>query len=122
MTWISIGVLWVGYTVLTYGWSQIRGCNAGLFSLIIPGKFTGCNPDRGGGSGGGHNSPTIVGTETAPGSIIGNQFPQFGYSGSYPAASQFSTGVTGSSPVSLGNGRTTPAKGLPGGPGNGVSP
>lgn len=45
MTWISMGVLWAGYTVLVFGWSQVRGCNAGLFSLVIPGKFTGCNPD-----------------------------------------------------------------------------
>lgn len=57
MVGLGIGVFFVGYSVLAYGWSQLRGCNAGFFDLIWPGRFTGCNPDTGGGSGGGTTVP-----------------------------------------------------------------
>ena len=41
MTPIGIGVLWLGYSVLVYGWSQLRGANVGLFTLMWPGKYEG---------------------------------------------------------------------------------
>ncbi len=41
MTPIGIGVLWLGYSVLVYGWSQLRGANVGLFTLMWPGKYNG---------------------------------------------------------------------------------
>ncbi len=41
MTPIGIGVLWLGYSVLAYGWSQLRGANVGLFTLMWPGKYDG---------------------------------------------------------------------------------
>lgn len=47
MAGLGFGLFFVGYSLLAYGWSQVRGCNAGLFSLIVPGRFKGCNPDSG---------------------------------------------------------------------------
>ncbi len=38
-------VLWGGYTFVTYGWSQVRGCNSGLRDLAWPDRYTGCHPD-----------------------------------------------------------------------------
>ena len=47
MIGLGFGVFFVGYTLLTYGFSQLRGCNAGFISLVYPGPkgFQGCNPD-----------------------------------------------------------------------------
>ena len=47
MVGLGFGLLLGGYTLLAYGWSQVRGCNAGLAGLIWPGAFKGCNPDSG---------------------------------------------------------------------------
>jgi hypothetical protein len=41
-------VLYIGYGNLVYGWSQVTGCNAGYFDVVLPGKWTGCNPDQAG--------------------------------------------------------------------------
>ena len=47
MIGLGFGVFFVGYTLLTYGWSQLRGCNASFISLAWPSPngFQGCNPD-----------------------------------------------------------------------------
>jgi hypothetical protein len=46
---VATGVMWVGYTVLSYSLSQIRGCNAGFLAMAWPGKTPPkCNPDSGG--------------------------------------------------------------------------
>lgn len=51
MFFIAGGVAWVGYWLLAYGLSQVRGCNAGFFkmgfSFATPPP---CNKDSGGGS------------------------------------------------------------------------
>lgn len=37
------GVAWAGYTLVTYGQHQLRGCvNVGLVDLVVPGRYNGC--------------------------------------------------------------------------------
>ena len=47
MIGLGFGVFFAGYTLLAYGWSQLRGCNASFISLAWPSPngFPGCNPD-----------------------------------------------------------------------------
>jgi hypothetical protein len=56
---VAGGVAWVGYWLLAYGLSQVRGCNAGFFKMGF--SFSTpppCSPDTGGG-GGGSNVVTV---------------------------------------------------------------
>lgn len=46
---IAGGVTFLGYWLFCYGLSQVRGCNAGMIALVWPGRFSGCDPDTGGG-------------------------------------------------------------------------
>lgn len=44
-------VVWLGYAVFAFGWSQVRHCNAGFFAMLNPfGAQPGCNPDQPGGT------------------------------------------------------------------------
>ena len=45
MVGLGFGLGFGGYLLLTYGWSQLRGCNASFVSLAWPNSFNGCNPD-----------------------------------------------------------------------------
>ena len=45
MVAVSGGLIFAGYQLLVYGWSQVNGANAGFFDLLWPGRFTGANPD-----------------------------------------------------------------------------
>ena len=45
MVAVSGGLIFLGYQLLTYGWSQVRGDNAGFFDLLWPGRYKGPNPD-----------------------------------------------------------------------------
>ena len=47
MVGLGFGVFFGGYLLLSYGWSQLRGCNASFISLAWPSPngFQGCNPD-----------------------------------------------------------------------------
>ena len=45
MIGLGFGVFFAGYTLLAYGFSQLRGCNAGFIDLVIPGRYSTCNPD-----------------------------------------------------------------------------
>lgn len=45
MVGIGFGLFFAGYTLLSYGWSQLRGCNTGLIGVVWPGKYNGCVPD-----------------------------------------------------------------------------
>jgi hypothetical protein len=40
-------VVWLGYAVFAFGWSQVRGCNAGFLAMIDPFAATQpkCAPD-----------------------------------------------------------------------------
>ena len=95
MVGLAGAIVFVGYTLLAFGNSQIHGSNAGLFDITWPGRFSGANSDSGSGSGNGGAN---------------NQFPSKGH----PQGPN--------TRVKIGNGRTTPSKNLPGGQGNGVSP
>lgn len=44
---VTFGLVWVGYWFLAYGVATVRGCNVKLTEIAFPGKFTGCNPDKG---------------------------------------------------------------------------
>lgn len=60
MVGLAGSIVFIGYTLMAYGWSQIRGSNAGLFDITWPGRFKGANPDTAAASsgGGGGNSAT----------------------------------------------------------------
>jgi len=36
---VSGALVFAGYQLLAYGWSQIRGSNAGFFEILWPGRF-----------------------------------------------------------------------------------
>lgn len=40
-------VVWLGYATFAFGWSQVRGCNAGFLAMINPFAATApvCAPD-----------------------------------------------------------------------------
>jgi len=42
---VSGGLIFLGYQLLVYGYSQVRGDNAGFFDLLWPGRYNGPNPD-----------------------------------------------------------------------------
>jgi len=67
MVGIGLFVGWLGYSVLTFGWTQVQGCNAGFVDLIWPGRWKGCNPDAAPGTPAGQVSAAL-GTQTATGS------------------------------------------------------
>jgi hypothetical protein len=39
MTLIGLGVVWFGYSLAYYGYSQVTGGNWGFWDLTIPGKY-----------------------------------------------------------------------------------
>ena len=45
MVAVSGGLLFAGYQLLVYGWSQVNGANAGFFDILWPGRYTGNTPD-----------------------------------------------------------------------------
>lgn len=93
MIGLGFGLLGASYWLATYGWSQVRGCNAGFVSLGWPGSFKGCNPDAGS-----TPAPTPSPTTTA------------------------SKAPSGNTMIPIGGGRSVPAKDIPGGKGSEVSP
>ena len=91
---LSFAIAWVGYTLLAYGVATVRGCNVTFKAIAWPGEWA---------SSGGCNPDASI----QPGGAGSNQF---------------TPGTKPTTQVPLGNGKTTPASNLPGGPGNGVSP
>lgn len=81
MIGLGFGLFFGGYWLLTYGFSQVRGCNAGFFSLAWPGSFQGCNGDAAGSPGGTsfNNNNTSGGLATPNGGV-----PKKGSAGSPP--------------------------------------
>lgn len=37
---LAMGIAWVGYTLIWFGWESIRGSNLGLADLAIPGHLS----------------------------------------------------------------------------------
>jgi hypothetical protein len=64
MVGLGFALFFGGYSLLAYGFGQLRGCNAGLIGIVWPGSFAGCNPDPPGSGGGG-------GTIVSPGAQSG---------------------------------------------------
>ena len=62
MIGLGFVVLFGGYAVMTYGWSQLRGSNASFVSLVWPGSFKGASADTGGAS----SSSSTTSPATAP--------------------------------------------------------
>lgn len=58
MVAVSGGLIFIGYQLMAYGWSQVNGSNAGFFDLLWPGRFTGNSPDSSGGSSAGSKTST----------------------------------------------------------------
>ena len=53
---VSGALVFAGYQLLVYGWSQVNGANAGFFDILWPGRYTGNTPDS-----------SAVATETSTG-------------------------------------------------------
>ena len=51
MVAVSGVLILAGYQLVTYGWSQIRGENAGFFDILWPGRYKGNRPDVSGSGG-----------------------------------------------------------------------
>lgn len=71
MVAVSGALMFIGYQLVAYGWSQLKGGNAGFFDILWPGKYKGMNAD---------NSPqfsyTPTGlTDVAQGGTIGTTGP-----------------------------------------------
>ena len=81
MVAISGLLIFAGYQLATYGWSQVRGSNAGFFDILWPGRFAGLNPDK---------------SATAPPTAPSTQ-PSQGSAGSKGGATGTGTGAIGSS-------------------------
>lgn len=45
MVAVSGGLLFAGYQLLCYGWSQVNGGNAGFFDILWPGRYKVVAPD-----------------------------------------------------------------------------
>lgn len=45
MVAVSGALIFIGYQLTVYGWSQIRGQNAGFFDILWPGRYNGNTPD-----------------------------------------------------------------------------
>ena len=74
MPLLGFGIVFVGYSLVYYGVTQIRGGNWGLFDLMIPGKFDSSIPTDSGGTGGqgnGYNPGSVGGPPAAPGTAGG---------------------------------------------------
>ncbi len=68
MVGLGFGVLFSGYVLLTYGWSQIRGSNATMVQLVWPGSFQNvAKPDSG--TPDSSSNQSITGTATVPGTV-----------------------------------------------------
>ncbi len=49
MVAVSGGLIFIGYQLMVYGLSQVRGDNAGFFDILWPGRYKGPSPDAFGG-------------------------------------------------------------------------
>ena len=45
MVAVSGALIFIGYQLTVYGWSQIRGENAGFFDILWPGRYKGSTAD-----------------------------------------------------------------------------
>ena len=59
--------MFLGYQLMTYGFSQVRGSNAGFFDILWPGRYKGAFPD--GGSTSTTGQPIKIGGAAVPGTI-----------------------------------------------------
>lgn len=90
MVGVGFLVLFAGYSLLTYGWSQIQGSNTGLIGIVWPGAFNGSDDDPPADIGTGKQSGITVG----PGGITwhglggGKQIVGPGGARDYPSGSQ----------------------------------
>lgn len=46
MLGVGFATIFAGYWLLAYGFSQVRGCNAGFFEIVWPGSYGGCKGDQ----------------------------------------------------------------------------
>jgi hypothetical protein len=65
------GLLFMGYQLVCYGWSQVRGQNAGFFDLLWQGRLTGGLPPADAGSSASSSSQPSQGSAGSPGGATG---------------------------------------------------
>ena len=85
---VSGGLIFIGYQLLVYGASQVRGDNAGFFDILWPGRYKGAFPDSSGT--GAANTNTGSGTDYMP--PLSSQAPA-GAGSTIPTRGQSSTGI-----------------------------
>lgn len=72
MVAVSGALIFSGYQLSVYGWSQVNGANAGFFDILWPGRYTGNKPDSGAGI---LDIPGLGLNDTAAGGTIGKATP-----------------------------------------------
>jgi hypothetical protein len=65
---VSGGLMFIGYQLMVYGFSQVRGQNAGFFDILWPGRYKGNTPDK---SAADTYSPSTGLNNTAAGGTVG---------------------------------------------------
>jgi len=66
MVAVSGALIFAGYQMLVYGWSQVTGSNAGFFQILWPGRYTNvAAPDGKGSSVGSTSGSTALGSSPA---------------------------------------------------------
>ena len=75
MVAVSGGLIFLGYQLLTYGWSQVRGANAGFFDILWPGRYKVVAPDA---ASVGTYTPGVGLNNTAQGGTVGLPRPSAG--------------------------------------------
>jgi hypothetical protein len=78
MVAVSGGLIFAGYQLLVYGWSQVNHGNAGFFDILWPGRYTGNPLDSGAvavETPTGLNDTAAGGTVGAPPSTVGSLGP-----------------------------------------------
>lgn len=89
---IGFGMLWGGYTLLFWGFCQIKGYDISLAEIVIPKKFSGTWPPKLINDSGTTTDPK-VNPKDHPGDQGYNNDPNYGGTISTPSATKPSAGV-----------------------------
>lgn len=83
MVAVSGGLIFVGYQLMVYGWSQLQGSNAGFFDILWPGRYEGPYPDPP------STATGNMGTGHAANQVTNNGYTMLLNPGQQPAITQY---------------------------------
>jgi hypothetical protein len=88
---IGFGMIWGGYTLLFWGWCQIKGYDISLAEIVVPKKWDGTWPPALINDGGSSDTPK-VNPKDHPGDQGYNNDPNYGGTISSPSGKSSSSG------------------------------